>query len=304
MDIGYIGVGNMGGRLARRLQRNYELTVYDRSESAVAALVDAGARGAESAAEVARTCDVVFLCLPTSDHVWSAVLGAGSVAETARPGTIVVDQTTGDPAMSRKIAENLAERDLVFVDAPVSGGPMGADQGTISIMVGAADPDFEKLEPILRVISTNVFHAGGVGSGHVTKLVNNMLSAVHRAVGVEALALAAKNGVDPERALEMILAGSGRNFFLETFGRSHILAGNLDSGFSLGLSHKDVRLACRMGDESGVPMLFGNLVKEFYQMCINDRGPDAGVNTAALVMDRMAGTAVVPASSALDGGTR
>jgi len=294
MKVGYVGLGNMGGRLASRLRQQYALAVFDRSDAAVQHLVNQGAAGCSSASALAAQCDVIMLCLPTSDHVRSVIFGEDGIAATAKPGTLIVDQTTGEPAATRAMAAELAERGLELIDAPVSGGPMGADQGTIAIMVGSTPAQFETVGPILRVISPNVFHAGGVGAGHVTKLANNMLSAVYRVVSLEALALAVKNGVDPERALDIILASSGRNFYLETFVRSHVLTGNLASGFTLGLLYKDVRLACQLGIDSGVPMFFGNLVKEFYQVCINDMGREAEVNAAALVMDRLAGTHVVP----------
>ncbi|MEN2738385.1 NAD(P)-dependent oxidoreductase [Microbacterium sp. X-17] len=295
--VGYVGLGNMGGRLARRLQREHTLTVYDRSAATIDALVELGATAAPSAAAVAAASDIVFLCLPTSAHVRSALFDAEGVLAGAQPGTLIVDQTTGDPAQTRAMAAEVAERGCVLVDAPVSGGPMGADAGTIAIMVGAPDEVFARLQPILTVISPNVFHAGDVGCGHVIKLANNLLSAVHRAVSLEALALAQKNGVDGERALDILLASSGRNFYLETFVRSHVLSGKLTSGFTLELLHKDARLATQLGDHSGVPMFFGALAKEFYQLCINDQGPGAEVNNAALVMDRLAGTHLVPVNA-------
>jgi 3-hydroxyisobutyrate dehydrogenase len=294
MKIGYIGLGNMGGRLAARLQAAHPLSVFDLNGDAVQRMVDLGATACGSPREVAEHSDLVLLCLPTSGHVRTALFGGDGVAAGARPGTIVVDQTTGDPAQTRAMAERAAGLGWTLTDAPVSGGPMGADAGTIAIMVGADPAVYEIVAPVLHSISPNVFHAGDVGSGHVTKLVNNLLSAVHRSASLEALALAAKNGVDPARALEIILAGSGRNFYLETFVGSHVLTGKLESGFTLELLHKDVRLACELGGSSGVPMYFGNLVKEFYQTCINAMGASAEVNTAALVMDRLAGTHVVP----------
>ena len=297
MKIGYIGLGNMGGPLASRLQRQHALAVYDPSDAAVQRLVDQGATGCSSASELAAQCEVVLLCLPTSDHVRSVIFGEDGIAAAAKPGTLIVDQTTGDPAATRAMAAELAERGLELIDAPVSGGPMGAEQGTIAIIVGSTPTQFETVGPILRVISPNVFHAGEVGAGHVTKLANNMLSAAHRMISFEALALAAKNGVDPGRALDILLASSGRNFFLETFARSHILTGKLASGFTLRLMYKDVRLACQLGADSGVPMLVGNLVKEFFQVCMNELGPEEEANASALVMDRLAGTHVVPLRS-------
>ena len=150
----------------------------------------------------------------------------------------------------------------------------------------------------------NVFHAGDFGTGYVAKLANNLLFAGQRLMTLEAVAMAAKNGLEPAKAVEILMAGSSRNFFLEHTMLPRILTGQLNSGFTLGLSHKDVRLATELGIASEVPMLFGNLVREFYQMCINEHGRDAQVNAAALVMDRLAGTRVVPAKPSGDGKGR
>ena len=233
-----------------------------------------------------------MLCLPTSDQVRTVIFGADGLASAAKKGTLIVDQTTGDPIATRAMAAELAGRGLELIDAPVSGGARGADAGTIAIIVGAAPAQYARIEPILHAISPNVFHAGGVGSGDVMKLVNNTLSAANRLVGLEGMALAVKNGIEPKKALEIILASSGRNLWLQTF-MSRVLSGDLHSGFALGLSYKDVRLATQLGVDSDVPMFFGNLVREFYQMCINEMGHDAQVNTAALVMDRIAKTQMV-----------
>ncbi len=183
---------------------------------------------------------------------------------------------------------------LELMDAPVSGGARGADAGTIAIMVGATPAQYERITPVLQCISPNLFHAGGIGTGHVAKLANNLLSGGQRLLSIEAMTLAVKNGIAPETAVKIINASGGRNLFMEKF-MPNLIQGKLASGFALGLLHKDVRLACQLGADSGVPMLFGNLAKEVYRMALNDSGPDAQVNTVALTMDRLAGTHVVPA---------
>jgi 3-hydroxyisobutyrate dehydrogenase len=297
MNIGYVGLGNMGAALARRLQLCHPLIVYDQSATALQRLVDKGAAASPSLADIALRCDIIFLCLPTSKEVREVIFGDGGLATSAKRGTLFVDQTTGDPIATRAMAADLEARGFELIDAPVSGGPRGADAGTIAIIVGASETQFARIEPIVTTISPNVFHAGGVGSGDVMKLANNTLSAVNRVAGLEAIALAVKNGIEPKRAAEIILASSGRNFWLEHF-IMRVLDGDITSGFTLGLSYKDVRLATQLGIDSDVPMFFGNLVREYYQMCINEVGRDAQVNTAALVMDRIAGTKMVPPSRA------
>lgn len=298
MNIGYVGLGNMGGALARRLQLQHTLCVYDRDAAAVRRLVDAGARACASVRELAAQCDTILLCLPTSNHVRAVIFGDEGIVSTARAGTLIVDQTTGDPTVTRAMAAELVELGLTLIDAPVSGGPQGADAGTIAIMVGATQAQYERIQPVLQAISPNILRAGEIGAGHVAKLVNNLLAAGQRLFSLEAVALAVKNGIEPQRAVEIILSGSGRNFFVERFMSSHILTGQLSSGFTVGLLHKDLRLACQLGVDSGVTMLFGNLVKEFYQMAINQMGPELQVNAVALLVDRLAGTQMVPPISA------
>lgn len=294
MNIGYVGLGSMGGALARRLQLSHPLRVHDRDAASVQRLVDAGATRADSLAALAQACDVILLCLPTSEHVRTVLLGADGIAASAKRGTLIVDQTSGDPTVTRAIAAELAERGISFVDAPVSGGPAGADAGTIAIMVGADAAQFDRIGPVLRTISPNVFHAGGIGCGHVVKLANNLLSAGTRLMTLEAMALAVKNGVEGEKALAIMLASGGRNFWMEKYMADYILTGKLKAAFALGLLHKDVRLACQLGQDSGMPMFFGNQAKDFYQMALNEFSFDAPVNVVALTMDRIAGSRVVP----------
>jgi 3-hydroxyisobutyrate dehydrogenase len=292
--VGYVGLGNMGGALARRLQLQHELLVYDTDDDAVRRMVDRGSVGCADLGDLAARCDVIMLCLPTSDHVRGVIFGDIGLAAAAKPGTLIVDQTTGDPNATRAMAAELSERGLDLIDAPVSGGSAGAEAGTIAIMVGADPAQYDRVHPILTAISPNVFHAGEVGAGHVIKLVNNLLSCTQRLLTFEAVSLAAKNGMDPQTAVEILTAGGGRNAYLEKIMGARVLRGKLGIGFTLGLAHKDVRLACQLGVESGVPMFFGNLTRELYQTYVSEMGPAAQVDSAALVVDRLSGTQVVP----------
>jgi len=294
MGIGYIGLGSMGGALAARLQLTHPLIVYDQTPEAVAALVKAGATGAADPAELARGCDTIFMCLPTSAHVRDLLFGGGGMAAHLAPGTMLIDQTTGDPNETRGMAADLASRGVDLIDAPVSGGRAGAEAGTISIMVGASGERFSRAEPILRAISPNIAHAGDVGAGHVVKLVNNLVSMTQRLLSFEAVTLAAKNGVDPAKAVEILVSGGARNAYLERILGPKILQGQLNIGFTLALAHKDVRLACELGQQSEVPMFFGNLARELYQAGIREMGRGNQVDTIGLMFDRLAGTSVIP----------
>ncbi|AJE49177.1 NAD(P)-dependent oxidoreductase [Celeribacter indicus] len=298
MRIGYIGLGNMGGPLARRLSLKYPLLVHDRSPAACAEMAERGTEIAPDAATLARECDVILLCLPTSQHVEALLFGEEGIAAEMRAGTLVIDQTSGDPVLSRSLAGRLSQGGVEMVDAPVSGGPEGANAGTIAMLVGGTAAQFDRVEPILSTISPNVIHAGAFGTGYVAKLANNLLFSAQRLMTFEVVALAAKNGLAPEKAVEILSKGSARNFFLEHTMAPRVLTGNLASGFTLGLAHKDVKLATELGIASDVTMIFGNLVREFYTMCINEIGRDAQVNEVARIVDRMSGTQVVPQTPA------
>lgn len=292
--IGYVGLGNMGGALAARLALTQQIVAFDLNEAARKRVAETGAQAVASLNDVAERSDVIFLCLPTSQHVEKVLMGEGGLATAARPGTIFVDQTTGDPNITRRLAAELSGRGLVLIDAPVSGGPQGANAGTIAIMVGSDDATMAKVKPILEAISLNVFHVGGVGAGHVAKLANNLLSGGTRLMSLEAVTLAVKNGLTAEMAVKVLLAGGGYNFWLNKYGESLLVKGELGSTFTLGLIHKDVRLACQMGVDSGMPMLFGNMAKEFYQMAINEYAADLPVNNIGYMMEKVANANFIP----------
>jgi 3-hydroxyisobutyrate dehydrogenase len=232
--------------------------------------------------------------------VREVIFGDPGLGGALRGGTVIVDQTSGDPDATRAMADELAGRGVELIDAPVSGGARGAEAGTIAIMVGASPQQYERVHSILAAISPNVFHAGDVGTGHTIKLVNNLLSATQRLLTFEAVTLAAKNGVEPRRAVEILMAGGGKNAYLEKIMGPLVLEGKLGTGFTLGLAHKDLRLACELGAESAVPMFFGNLARELYQLHISEMGPDTKVDGAALTVDRLAGTNVVPPDHTLE----
>lgn len=292
MDIGFVGLGNMGGALVRRLLLSRKLRAFDINPDAVQAGADKGADTAASPAELAANSDVVLTCLPTSKEVRSVIFGDEGLVDGLARGNVVVDMTTGDPAETRSMAAELAERGIEMIDAPVSGGPMGADAGTIAIMVGGSDELFVRLRPVFEDISPNVFHAGGVGAGHTMKLVNNMTSAGNRAVAMEAITLAAKNGLDPRTAMEIMQKGSGRSFMTEVVFPNFILTDKIEQGFTLGLMHKDVSLAVKMGDDSNTPLMLGNITRQILQTAIDEMGPDADLNTLIRLYEKAANVTV------------
>lgn len=295
--LGYIGLGNMGGALARRLAKSQPVKVFDLNAEAVAKTVGAGATGAKELADLAD-CGIVFLCLPTPKLVEALLFGENGLADLLKPGSIVIDQTSGEPVATRQFGEKLAEKGITLVDAPVSGGPQGADAGTIAIMVGASDEAYAKVEPVLKAISPNVFHTGGLGNGHVSKLCNNLLSSSIRLASMEAIALAQKNGVPPEAIVKVFNAGGGGSYWLGKYGEQLFVKGEIAKTFTLGLINKDVTLACQMGANAGMPMFIGNLIRNYYQMAVNEFSPDLPVNNLALMVERMTNSQIVPKKAA------
>lgn len=254
-DIGFIGLGIMGSRMALRLlAAGHALVVHDVSEAAVTALVEKGAKSAVSAAEVASRSDVVLLSLPTPDVVEAVLTGAGGVIEGTRAKTVIDTSTTGSQVIVRA-APKLAARGMTLIDAPVSGGVPGAANGTLTVMGGGDRVAFESVRPILEIIGKNVMHMGDKpGSGQAMKLVNNMLSAAGTLAAMEVLVAGAKAGLDPQKMLDVINTSSGRCFGTEVKIPECILPGTFPMRFSTDLLHKDVALGVAEAEAMGARM--------------------------------------------------
>ncbi len=250
--VGVIGLGNMGRGMACSLKKGgYRVLGFDAAPGVADKLRDEGILPRTSIAEITRESDVLILSLPTSAVVEEVVLGRGGIAESAKPGLIVVDTTTADPNSTRKVAGALAEAKVGFVDGPVSGGPKGAATATMTMVLGGSDADIAAVEPILSVMSAKRVHVGPVGAGHVTKIINNMLTGVHLLAASEAVRAAEAVGVNPERLIEALNGGSGRNSATLTNYPTWIFYGKFDSGFTMKLMRKDVRLAMALLDGVG-----------------------------------------------------
>jgi 3-hydroxyisobutyrate dehydrogenase len=293
MQLGYVGLGNMGGALARRILRVHKMRVYDLRPQTMAKLAELGATPSQSPKALAAECDMVMTCLPTSNEVRDAIYGADGIAASLKKGGVIADMTTGDPNATRAMAKELNASGISLIDAPVSGGPHGADAGTIAIMIGASPDLYQRVRPIFETISPNIFHCGDVGTGHVMKLVNNVIAASVRTVTFEAVAMGIKNGLSLKTCAEVLAKGSARSYSTEiTLPR--LLSANAKASFTLGLMHKDVRLATELGGASGSPMVVSGVVRELFQSALNEEGADADVNTMIRLFERQAKVKVVP----------
>ena len=291
MNIGYVGLGSMGGAIAKRMLLKGKLRVYDLSPERMGEMAKLGGQPSQSLADLARQSDAVCLCLPTSENVRTAIFGENGLAHGLQRGALVADMTTGDPLATKDMAKELGARGIEMIDAPVSGGPDGAAAGTLAIMVGATEAQFQRMKPVFEMVSPNVFRMGDLGAGQTMKLVNNLLLAGCKALTYEVMALAAKTGLDPKLAGEVLQKSSGRNATTE-----RTLQGTLDGQFrgtfSLGLMAKDVRLATKLGSDTGVPVLIGRIVEELHQIALNNHGAGADSNIIIRDFEARSGTRI------------
>lgn len=262
MRVGFVGLGIMGKPMARNLLRaGYPVTVHNRSRPPVDELVAEGAADGGSPRGVAEQSEVVITMLPDTPDVEQVTFGPQGLVEGLRPGSVLVDMSTISPVATRSIAARLRERGVEMLDAPVSGGQRGAEEGTLSIMVGGDPQTFERVRPLFQALGKSVVHVGPVGAGQVCKACNQVVVALTLQAVAEALVLAERNGVDPARVRQALLGGFAGSRILEVHGQ-RMLEGNYQPGFRVRLHHKDLRIALETGRSAGVPMLGTALVHE------------------------------------------
>ncbi len=292
MEVGYVGLGSMGGGIVKRMLHNKQkLRVYDLSPERTAEMAKLGGQPAQNLSALASQSDIVCLCLPTSENVRTAIFGENGLAKGLKKGALVADMTTGDPLQTKAMALELKKQGVDLIDAPVSGGPAGAAAGTLAIMVGASEALYEKIKPLFERVSPNVFRMGDVGAGQTMKLVNNMLLAGCKALTYEVMALATKNGLEPKLAAEVLNKSSGRNGTTERTLQATI-DGEFPASFALALMTKDVRLAAQLGRDTGVPMLIGRIVEELHNVAMNNHGGAACSNIIIKDFEQRAKTRV------------
>jgi len=250
--IGIIGCGAMGGGMVQRLlERGHRVLCHDALPEARARAASYGADSAEDVGEIAERCDVLFLSLPRAEAVEAVMAVLGPLLP---PGAIIVDTTTSEPETTRALAQTAAGLGYAFLDGPVSGGPQGARQGTMTMVLGGEAGAIERIRPILNDLAATIVHVGPAGSGHAAKIANNLLCAANLVLVSEMTRLAARNGVSLDSLLAGVNAGSGRSGVSEVNFPRWILSGAFDSGFTMGLMRKDVALAAGLADRVGLDL--------------------------------------------------
>lgn len=263
--VGFIGLGIMGRPMAKNLiEAGYDLVLHNRTQSKAEELAEeAGGVAVGTSREVAEQTDIVITCLPDSPDVEAVVEGEDGVLGGIRPGALLVDMSTISPVVSRRLAERIEEAGASMLDAPISGGDTGAIEGTLSIMVGGEEDDFERARPLFEVMGSTVVLVGDKGAGQVTKAANQVLVGLTIAAISEALVLGSKGGVKPEKILDVLGGGFASNRVMEV-RRDNFLNHDFTPGFRSELHHKDLGIATEAAREYGVSLPLTAIVDQLF----------------------------------------
>jgi 2-hydroxy-3-oxopropionate reductase len=263
--VGFIGLGVMGAPMARNLlAAGYEVVAWNRSAGPLEELAAAGARAADGPGAVAREADVVISIVKDDAAVREVLGGPEGAIGAARAGSMVIDMSTVSPALARDLAEEAAAREVGFLDAPVSGGDVGARDGTLSIMVGGGAAEVERARPVFEVLGSRVTHVGAAGAGQVAKACNQVLVAVIFGGLAEALVLGSKLGVDPAAILDAVGGGMAANRIMEV-RRDNFLDHDFTPGFKVDLHHKDLEIALGASGEVDAPLPLTAEVQQMFR---------------------------------------
>ena len=297
LKVGYIGLGIMGKPMAWNIMKaGYEVVVHNRSRESVNELVSEGAIEGHSPADVASQVDVVFTNLPDSPDVEKVALGKDGIIDGAHEGLIYVDNSTIKPATARKVGKKLAEKGVLMLDAPVSGGDIGAVQGTLTIMVGGLEEALEKVRPILEAIGKTITHVGGAGDGQIAKAANQIMVAAQMVAMGELLMLAQKAGADPVKVVQAIRGGAAACWTLDNKPQ-RLFEGNRDPGFKAYMQAKDLGIVMDTAREYGIPLPSAAVHTQLYNAMLEMGMADLDNSAVLGVIEKLAGTELNTRSS-------
>lgn len=277
--VGVVGLGNMGRGMALSLQRaGWKVLGTDTLAATRQLLAAEGVPVCDSVAQVAEQADIIVLSLPTAAIVEQVVTGPGGLLASGRKGLLVIDCSTSHPDTTRRLAQRLAEAGMSMIDAPVSGGPKGAITGQLTMVIGGAEADLARATPVLEAMSAKRVHIGDVGAGNVAKIANNLMCAAHLLVAGEVAHLANQAGVSTDKLLEGINAGSGRSGVTQVNYPTWIMNGAFDSGFTMKLMRKDVRLGTELIGQLDLTLPLMQAVAELWRQSADTIGDDEDFN--------------------------
>ncbi len=291
--IGFIGLGLMGSGMSMNLVKaGFPVTVWNRTASKMEALLEAGAKGAGSPKEVAENSDVVVSIVTDSQDVEEVILGPEGAIHGARPGAVVIDMSTISPCVTRRIANELGEKGVRMLDAPVSGGAIGARDGTLSIMVGGENETFQECLPIFEAMGRTVTHVGGNGMGQTVKLVNQILVGTTMLGVAEALMFAKKSGVDLEKCHAAVSGGAAGSWQLTNNG-ARLLKGDHEPGFKVKDYLKDLRLIMEAAADVNMPLVGTSVVHQMFRSLEAEGLTQKGTQAVILAVEKLAGEKLV-----------
>ena len=287
--IAFAGIGNMGWPMAANLVKaGFEVTVCDVVPGRAASFAtETGAKAAATPAEAAAGADCVVMIVPTSKQVGEAV---EAMLPSLKPGMLVIDMTSGQPGRTREIAAMLAGHGVAMIDCPVSGGVPRAKSGQLAIMVGGPDAEIDRAEPVLKAMGTSVYRCGDIGAGQAMKALNNLVSAGGYLIGIEALLIGQRFGLDPTTMVDVLNASSGMNNSTQKKFKEYVLSRRFDAGFGLDLMVKDLSIALEVGRETTTPAPFSALCREMWLAAATTLGPGVDHTAVAKMLEQMTGT--------------
>ena len=291
MNLGFIGLGNMGGPISHNLVlAQHDVKVYDLDASRVAKATDGGAHAVGSIKEVAKESEVVFLSLPNHITVKDVVLGKGALLSCMRAGSILVDLSTSLPAVTREIGREAKSCSVEVVDAPVSGGVEGAEAGNLTVLIGGNIDIIKKVSPLFGVIGDpkKCFHVGDLGAGHAIKLIHSHLNAITLVAIAEALVIGRKAGIDPQVMFDIISVSRGNSGMFQS-RVPRMLDGDFSTAFALDLMYKDITLAASLAQDLKIPIVVGEAARAVYEMARANGNGAADVAAVVTVLEDWAG---------------
>jgi 2-hydroxy-3-oxopropionate reductase len=289
LKVGYIGLGLMGKSIARNIMKaGFPLVVHNRSQGAVEELVGEGAAAAGTPAEVAAQVDVIFTNLPNTPDVEKVILGTKGIIQAARAGLIWVDNSTIKPAAARHLAAVLGERGVLSLDAPVSGGDIGARDGTLTIMVGGPADALEEVRPVFEAMGKSITHVGEAGAGQIAKGANQIMVAAQMVAMAELLIFAQKAGADPKKVVQAIRGGAAQCWTLDV-KPPRLFAGNRNPGFKARMQAKDIQIVLETAREYGIPLPSAAVDAQLYSAMLQLGLQDADNSAVVAIIERLAG---------------
>jgi 2-hydroxy-3-oxopropionate reductase len=286
--IGFIGLGAMGKPMAHNLMTaGYALNLLTRTRAKVEDLLHEGGTWHDTPKEIARNSDIVITMLPDTPDVDLVIAGKNGVLEDARPGTLIIDMSTISPVVARKLAHDAQARACEFLDAPVSGGDIGAANATLTIMVGGTEAAFNRALPIFQKLGKTITHMGDSGAGQITKAANQIITSINIEAVAEALTFAAKAGVDPVKVRQALMGGAAYSRILEFHGQ-RMLDRKFKPGFRMALHRKDLDIVLAAGKEYGVPLPVAKQVREMMTEMLNTGRGEMDNSSLVLLLEEMA----------------